>query len=106
MSTVRQTPAHTPERNMKRAEKAAALAQRASWTKMHWTPFFSEMPHRISSLGSSRNPFAIIARTACNSATFAELDQSLKDSRLGDEPRQELNFSMEKPVPSTAMDEI
>jgi hypothetical protein len=70
---------------MKRAEKTAALAQRASWTKKHWAPFFSEMPHRITSLGSLRSPFAIIARTADNSATFFGLDGSDTPRLLGDD---------------------
>jgi hypothetical protein len=40
---------------MKPADKAAALAQRMSWTKKHWVPFFSDMPLRTPSLGSLRN---------------------------------------------------
>ena len=70
---------------MKHAEKTAALAQRASWTKEHWAPFFSEMPHRITSVGSLRSPFAIIARTADNSATFFGLDGSDTHKLLGDD---------------------
>ena len=40
---------------MKPADKAAALAQRMSWTEKHWVPFFSDMPLRTPSLGSLRN---------------------------------------------------
>jgi hypothetical protein len=72
-------------KSMKHAEKTAALAQRTSWTKKHWAPFFSEMPHRITSLGSLRSPFAIIARTADNSATFFGLDVPDTPRLLGDD---------------------
>ena len=90
---------------MKRAEKTAALAQRASWTKEHWAPFFSEMPHRITSVGSLRSPFAIIARTADNSATFSALDVSDTPRLLGDEPSQEMNFTIEELPLSVVTDE-
>ena len=44
---------------MKPADKAAALAQRMSWTEKHWVPFFSDMPLRTPSLGSLRNTFPV-----------------------------------------------
>jgi hypothetical protein len=68
---------------MKRAEKAAALEQRISWTKMHWVPFFSDMPFRTMRLGCLRTPFAIIARAAENSARFSELGVSETNTTPG-----------------------
>jgi hypothetical protein len=68
------------------ADKTAALAQRVSWTEEHWAPFFSDMPYRIPSLGSLRNPFGIIARKAENSAIFAAIGFSEIHHLLTDEP--------------------
>jgi hypothetical protein len=72
-------------KNMTPADKAAALAQRVSWTEAHWAPFFSDMPYRIPSLGSLRNPFGIIARKAENSAIFSATDVSETHHLLTDE---------------------
>ena len=45
--------------------------------------FFSEMPLRIPSLGSLQSPYAIITRTAANSASFSAVDVSVTDHGLG-----------------------
>jgi hypothetical protein len=91
---------------MERAEKTAALEQRASWTKKHWTPFFSDMPHRITSLGSLRNPFAIIARPAENSATFSALDTATTNQLPSHEHGQELSFTIRKLSTSAVLEEL
>ena len=91
---------------MERAETIAALTQRASWTKKHWTPLFSEMPLRILSLGSLRSPFAVIARTAENSAIFSALDGLDAQKRLNDERGEVLIFADEKPALPVEMYEV
>ncbi len=91
---------------MERAETIAALEQRASWTKKHWTPFFSEMPLRILSLGSLRSPCAVIARRAENSAIFSALDGLDAQKRLNDERGQVLIFADEKPALPVEMYEV
>ena len=75
---------------MEPAEKAAALEQRAFWTKKHWTPFFSDMPLRILSPGSLRCPSAVIARPAENSATFSAHEVSTLKKIVDCENIQEL----------------
>lgn len=90
---------------MELAEKTAALEQRMSWTKQHWTLFFSEMPLRIMSLGCLSAPLAVISKTAENSATFSALDVSDSDKLLGDELPQGLNFTIGKPALSVVGDD-
>jgi hypothetical protein len=52
-----------------------------------------------------RSPFATIARTADNSATFSALDVSDTPRLLGDEPSQEMNFTFEELPLSVVTDE-
>jgi hypothetical protein len=101
---VRYTNAHAPEKRMERAETIAALAQRASWTKKHWTPFFSEMPLRMLSSGSLRCPSAVIARTAENSATFSALEVSTLKKMLDYENIQEMMGENENSAVSAVVD--
>jgi len=75
---------------MEYSEKTAVLAQRASWTAIHWAPFFSEMPLRMLSLGSVRCPSAVIARPAENSATFSAHEVSALKKIVDCENIQEL----------------
>jgi len=75
---------------MEYSEKTAVLAQRASWTAIHWAPFFSEMPLRMLSLGSVRCPSAVIARPAENSATFSAHEVSTLKKIVDCENIQEL----------------
>ena len=90
---------------MERAETIAALAQRASWTKKHWTPFFSEMPLRMLSSGSLRCPSAVIARTAENSATFSALEASTLKKMFDCENIQELRSTNENAALLAEVDE-
>ena len=68
---------------MESAEKTTTLERRTSWATEHWRIFFSEMPLRTPSLGSLQSPYAIITRTAANSATFSAVDVSVTDHGLG-----------------------
>jgi hypothetical protein len=90
---------------MERAETIAALEQRASWTKKHWTPFFSEMPLRILSLGSLLSPSAVIARPAENSATFSALEASALKKMFDCENIQELRSTNENAALLAVVDE-
>ena len=86
------------------ADKAAALAQRMSWTEKHWTPFFSEMPLRTLSSGLLRYPSAVIARTAENSATFSALEVSTLKKMLDYENIQEMMGENENAAVSAVVD--
>lgn len=90
---------------MERAETIAALEQRASWTKKHWKPFFSEMPLRILSLGSLRSPFAVIARRAENSATFSAHEVSALKKIVDCENIQEMRSANENAALLALVDE-
>jgi len=89
---------------MEPAEKITALEQRASWTKKHWTPFFSEMPLRTLSSGSLRCPSAVIARPAENSATFSAHEISNLKKMLDYENIQELRSATENAALSAVVD--
>ena len=86
------------------ADKAAALAQRMSWTEKHWTPFFSEMPLRTLSSGSLRYPSAVIVRTAEDSATFSALEVSNLKKMLDYENIQEMMGENENAAVSAVVD--
>ena len=89
---------------MEYSEKTAVLAQRASWTAIHWAPFFSEMPLRMLSSGSLRYPSAVIARTAENSATFSALEVSTLKKMLDYENIQEIMGENENAAVSAVVD--
>ena len=59
---------------MATAEETTSIEIRTGWANEHWRLFFSEMPLRITSLGSLLNPTAIILRTAENDVTFSAHD--------------------------------
>ena len=76
---------------MESAEKTTTLERRTSWATEHWRIFFSEMPLRTPSLEEAlKSPFAIITRTAANSASYSAVDVSVTDQGLGNESSQEL----------------
>jgi hypothetical protein len=89
---------------MEYSEKTAVLAQRVSWTAVHWAPFFSEMPLRMLSLGSVRCPSAVIARPAENSATFSALEVFTLKKMLDYENIQELRSAKENAALSAVVD--